>query len=49
MKGDKYLTQSVYIFVSGLGGVFLGMGLLYLSIRVTAFIIGRWATEEEEK
>jgi hypothetical protein len=43
------LTQSVFIFISGLGGVFLGMALLYLSIRVTAFVIGKWAIEEEEK
>jgi len=43
------LAQSVFIFVSGLGGVFLGMALLYVSIRITAFVIGNWIRTEEEQ
>jgi len=41
------MPQSVYIFVSGLGGVFLGMALLYVSIRVTAFMLEKWVRKEE--
>ena len=37
----KILAESLYVFVAGLGGVFVGMGFLYASIRVTAFIVGR--------
>ena len=36
------MASAVVIFVVGLGGVFAGMGLLYLSIRITAAMIERW-------
>lgn len=35
------MQEAVSIFLAGLGGVFVGMTLLYLSIRITSFITGR--------
>jgi hypothetical protein len=43
------LPQYLFIFVSGLGGVFLGMALLYVSIRITALVVSSRAEKEEEK
>ncbi len=36
------------IFLAGILGVFLGMGLIYISIRVTSLITGRFAGKKEE-
>ena len=30
------------IFLAGLSGVFAGMGVLYLAIRLTAAVIEKW-------
>jgi hypothetical protein len=35
------VNQAFTIFAAGLGGVFLGMVLLYASIKVTTFVTGR--------
>jgi hypothetical protein len=49
LKKEEPLTQSLFIFVSGLSGVFLGMALLYVSIRITALVVSSRAKKEEEK
>ena len=38
---------AVSVFVAGLGGVFAGMGLLYVSIRITALITKRLTSGED--
>jgi Na+-transporting methylmalonyl-CoA/oxaloacetate decarboxylase gamma subunit len=35
------LADAVTVFVIGLGGVFAGMALLYLSIRITSGVVAR--------
>ena len=35
------MQEAVSIFLAGLGGVFVGMMLLYLSIRITSLFTGR--------
>ena len=46
-KGGRSLVETVFIFVAGLGGVFLGMAFLYTSIRITAVVVGKWAGNKE--
>ncbi len=36
------MDTAVMIFAVGLGGVFLGMGMLYVCIRMTTLIAGRF-------
>lgn len=43
------MKQTVFIFISGLGGVFLGMAMLYISIRLTSFVIGKWVETGEDQ
>jgi hypothetical protein len=33
--------DALTIFVAGLGGVFVGMVLLYVAIRITSFVVDR--------
>jgi len=35
------MSEAVNVFVAGIGGVFLGMACLYLSIRVVSLVLGR--------
>ena len=42
------MTESMAIFLSGLGGVFGGMALLYLAIRVTTLITARLTAEDKQ-
>ena len=42
------MTESFAIFLSGLAGVFGGMALLYVSIRITTLITGRLTTEDKK-
>jgi hypothetical protein len=35
------MNSSLTIFIAGLGGVFAGMGLLYVAIRVTTVLVER--------
>lgn len=42
------MDNAISIFVSGITGVFFGMGFLYLSIKVTAWIIDRFQAKGEE-
>jgi hypothetical protein len=32
------LDAAIYIFVNGISGVFLGMAVLYLMMKITAFV-----------
>ena len=43
------MNQTVFVFISGLGGVFLGMAMLYISIRLTSFVIGKWVETGEDQ
>jgi len=42
------MGEAVSLFVAGLGGVFVGMALLYVSIRITSLITGRLPSGEEK-
>ena len=42
------MADAVSLFVAGLGGVFVGMALLYIAIRVTSLITGRLPSGEEK-
>jgi hypothetical protein len=42
------MVDDLTIFIAGLGGVFLGMVLLYASIRITAVITSKLAIENEK-
>ena len=42
------MREAVSPFVAGLGGVFAGMALLYVSIRITSLITGRLTSGEEQ-
>ena len=41
------MAEAIRVFVSGTAAVFLGMGLVYLSIRVVALAVG-WVTRGGE-
>ena len=43
------MDQAITIFVSGIGGVFVGMALLYLGILISAQVANRLESKEEEK
>ena len=43
------MNQVVLVFIGGIGGVFIGMGLLYASIRITSIITGKFETGGEKK
>jgi len=38
---DRRMQSAVTIFLVGIGGVFIGMGMLYVAIRTTAALVGR--------
>ena len=37
------MTNAVTVFISGITGVFGGMALLYISLRITSFITDKMA------
>jgi len=43
------LAGPLNIFITGLGGVFLGMALLYASMKFTAFVISGLKDKKKEK
>lgn len=43
------MNQAVFIFIAGLSGVFIGMGCLYLAIRVNACFAGAIQKQFPEK
>ena len=43
------MDQAVTIFVSGIGGVFIGMALLYLGILISAQVAKRLESKKGEE
>ena len=43
------MEKALGIFVAGLGGVFIGMTLLYATIRITSLVADRLAKKKEAK
>ena len=43
------MFEALGIFVAGISGVFLGMALLYVSIKIVSGVISRVNSEEGEK
>ncbi len=41
------MSNAIVIFISGVTGVFCGMALLYLSIKITALVVDKLETEKE--
>ena len=42
------MGQALEVFLNGIGGVFAGMGMLYLAIRLLALVPARKAEEKED-
>ena len=42
------MEQALEVFFNGIGGVFAGIGMLYLSIRLISLVAGRQAEDKEE-
>ena len=42
------MEQALEVFINGIGGVFAGIAMLYLSIRLIALVTGRQAEDKEE-
>ena len=40
------MPPSVAVFLNGTASVFLGMAVLYMTIRVSALVVGRWTGRE---
>ncbi|AQV01498.1 hypothetical protein B2D07_12515 [Desulfococcus multivorans] len=47
--GRKTVLQAVGVMIAGLGGVFIGMTLLYAGIRVTTLVTDKLVSKKEEK
>lgn len=43
------MSQPVAVFLNGTVSVFLGMAVLYVTIRVSAVVVGRWVGRGETK
>jgi len=43
------VVEALSIFVAGISGVFLGMALLYFSIKIVSGVISRLNSDEGEK
>jgi len=43
------MSQPVAVFLNGTASVFLGMAVLYVAIRVSAIVVGRWAGRGDAK
>jgi hypothetical protein len=43
------VSNSITIFISGITGVFCGMSLLYISIKITALVVDALEPKEEAK
>ena len=43
------MENAISIFVAGIGGVFIGMGLLYLTIRISSLVADKLAPKKEAK
>jgi len=42
------MSESFVVFISGITGVFCGMALLYISIRITSFVTDRIESAKEK-
>ena len=42
------MEQALEVFINGIGGVFAGIAMLYLSIRLISLMANRQAEDEEE-
>ena len=42
------MEQALEVFINGIGGVFAGIAMLYVSIRLIALAAGRQAEDKEE-
>ena len=49
LKGDKKVAEAMFVFVAGIGFVFLGMACLYISIKIVSQITSRFEQNEGEK
>jgi hypothetical protein len=43
------MPQPIAVFLNGTASVFLGMAVLYVTIRVSAWAVGRWSAREDGK
>lgn len=43
------MTEAVGVFIAGISGVFLGMALLYFSIKIVSGVTSRIDAKEGEK
>lgn len=43
------MAEAMVVFVAGIGGVFLGMACLYISIKIVSQIMSRFDEKEVEK
>ena len=43
------MIDAVGVFIAGISGVFLGMALLYLSIKIVSAVTSRLNSDEGEK
>lgn len=43
------MAETLGIFIAGNAGVFLGMGLLYISIKLTTAVTSRFFNKVDEK
>ena len=42
------MEQALEVFINGIGGVFAGIAMLYLSIRIIALMPDKQAEDKEE-
>lgn len=42
------MEQAIGVFINGIGGVFAGMTVLYLTIKLLSLVVGRLPEKETE-
>ena len=42
------MEQAIGVFVNGIGGVFAGMAVLYLTIKLLSVVVGRLPEKDAE-
>jgi Na+-transporting methylmalonyl-CoA/oxaloacetate decarboxylase gamma subunit len=48
-KSGHIIMDTIHVFIAGITGVFLGMSLLYLSIKVTSLIVNNFFDKKTVK
>lgn len=43
------MDQAINVFVNGLGGVFAGMAVLYLTIKLLSIAVGRMSDSDTQE